>query len=96
MAGNVGEWCLNEYEKPENTDPGGDAPRVLRGGSWNYDPVLARASLRLRLNPVFRHNSCRLSCGVFVPHFTLSTVSLATEHRPTAPCMPPRSGGVEF
>ena len=34
LSGNVWEWCLNEYEKPERIQEEGDAYRVLRGGSW--------------------------------------------------------------
>lgn len=35
MCGNVWEWCLNKYGKPEDTgiDQSGDV-RVLRGGAW--------------------------------------------------------------
>ena len=31
MAGNVWEWCLNQYDEPGDTDPGGDGRRVVRG-----------------------------------------------------------------
>jgi len=46
MSGNVWEWCLNEYKIPANTQEGGNESRVLRGGSWHYDPDLAAASFR--------------------------------------------------
>ncbi len=33
MSGNVSEWCLTQYEA-HNNQLGGQAVRVLRGGSW--------------------------------------------------------------
>jgi formylglycine-generating enzyme required for sulfatase activity len=57
LTGNVWEWCLNEYDNPEKTDPGGNADRVLRGGSWGDNPVNARASFRLGFDPDGRLNS---------------------------------------
>jgi formylglycine-generating enzyme required for sulfatase activity len=55
MAGNVWEWCLNEYETPANTRLDGDASRVLRGGSWlNYGGLIARAVCRFRGLPNYR------------------------------------------
>ena len=41
MSGNVWEWCLNKYDKPEDTDiDESNAMRVLRGGSWNDNLAL--------------------------------------------------------
>ncbi|QTR49569.1 SUMF1/EgtB/PvdO family nonheme iron enzyme [Candidatus Thiothrix anitrata] len=35
MSGNVWEWCLNQYDKPEVIEPDLSGTfRVLRGGSW--------------------------------------------------------------
>ena len=46
MAGNVWEWCLNEYENPERQGLGGDARRVVRGGSWFNHRDGARCAYR--------------------------------------------------
>jgi formylglycine-generating enzyme required for sulfatase activity len=55
MAGNVLEWCLNKYDTPEDTaiDKTKES-RVLRGGSWLFDPEDARAAYRFRNLPGFR------------------------------------------
>ena len=46
LSGNVWEWCLNQYDQPKQTKVGGEARRVLRGGSWFYDQGLARCAYR--------------------------------------------------
>ena len=51
MSGNVWEWCLNEYEKPERTQEEGDAWRVWRGGSWNSNVDDAAAPVRNWYSP---------------------------------------------
>ena len=48
MSGNVWEWCLNEYDKPDRFQEEGDANRVVRGGSCHYNVDLASALARFR------------------------------------------------
>lgn len=49
MIGNVWEWTADQYEVNE-------VSRVLRGGSWSYNPDFCRAAKRYGLNPAFRVN----------------------------------------
>ncbi len=46
LAGNVWEWASSRYDQDKSG-------RVLRGGSWNYDLVFARPSVRLGSGPDF-------------------------------------------
>lgn len=55
MAGNVWEWCLNEYSAPENCQLFGNNARVVRGGSWYFYPGVARSSARYFYHPVNRN-----------------------------------------
>ncbi len=64
MSGNVWEWtqdCWNKTYSGAPTDgsawtAGDCAQRVLRGGSWNYIPIDARATNRSRHGTAFRFN----------------------------------------
>ncbi len=47
LAGNACEWCLNRFDKPGDVTTGGDARRVVRGGSWRYDRGVARCACRV-------------------------------------------------
>jgi len=69
LAGNVWEWCLNEYGNPDRTEPGGDVPRALRGGSWDFNPELARASGRDGSDPGNSNNNIgfRVMCSSPMP-----------------------------
>jgi formylglycine-generating enzyme required for sulfatase activity/type II secretory pathway pseudopilin PulG len=64
LSGNVWEWCWDGYGDYPQTDkvavsnPKGNSEgfnRVLRGGSWNYNPVGCRAADRLRFDPFVRN-----------------------------------------
>lgn len=66
MAGNVWEWVEDAYHgsyrgaaADGSARPGPpDAPRVIRGGSWDDFPRLARAAARRRVSP--RRNDATL------------------------------------
>ncbi|MGF1520661.1 MAG: formylglycine-generating enzyme family protein, partial [Nodosilinea sp.] len=65
MHGNVWEWCQDHwYDNYEGapTDgsawvEGGDSKRrILRGGSWNYDPWICRSASRDYFEPDNRYD----------------------------------------
>ncbi len=63
MHRNIWEWCQDNWHKNYNNAPpdgspwedGGSVARMLRGGSWNYDPDDARSSVRYYSHPVSRN-----------------------------------------
>jgi hypothetical protein len=57
MSGNVWEWCLNEYNKPEKIALSDSDIRVVRGGSWFDSQDDARASYRNSDYPYYRFNN---------------------------------------
>ena len=65
MAGNVWEFCLNEFDWPRQTLVMGKVNRVLRGGSFNDGPDLTRAADRYDIHPSLRNLivGFRVSCA---------------------------------
>lgn len=57
LAGNVWEWCLNDYDHPEDCSFAEHEHqfRVLRGGAWSGSWLDARCSYRYRRNPSYRN-----------------------------------------
>lgn len=57
LAGNVSEWCLNCFQKPDWIDFDGRASRVVRGGSWTSVSWHCSADDRNDYYPDDRKNS---------------------------------------
>ena len=61
MHGNVWEWCSDWYDEKlsggtDPVGPDGGSFRVLRGGSWWFDPGLCRSAYRFDVDPWLRGN----------------------------------------
>jgi formylglycine-generating enzyme required for sulfatase activity len=54
LVGNMWEWCADRWDPPLDTDLSGDYLRVVRGGSWNDHPEMARCRNRFRDEPDYR------------------------------------------
>ncbi len=71
MVGNVWEWVEECYHDSYQGAPGDGAAwtsgdcsrRVVRGGSWNYDPGFLRSAVRGGYSTVFRLNSLGFRVG---------------------------------
>jgi formylglycine-generating enzyme required for sulfatase activity len=74
MHGNVFEWCQDHWhdnydDAPENGSPwltdNVEANRIIRGGSWNYDPRYCRSAYRSTDDPADRNYiiGFRLACA---------------------------------
>jgi hypothetical protein len=88
LAGNVWEWCLNEYGEPDNTLLSGDESRVLRGGSWNNKPRNCRAANRNNNPPDNRNNNIgfRVCCGAHIVIIPGRRPRRRRKFRPTTVC----------
>ena len=68
-AGNVSEWCRDNYRNPADLGLGGDARRVVRGGSWDSNRRGARCASRLNIYPSIRNSYLGFRCVVVSPFF---------------------------
>ncbi len=68
MGGNVWEWCHDWHKNLSSTavtDPWGSSGstwRVIRGGSWQYDPIALRAANRAMNKPSLRTSYIGFRC----------------------------------
>ncbi|MEH2291966.1 caspase, EACC1-associated type [Nostoc sp.] len=74
MHGNISEWCQDAWHENYNGAPtdGSDwmsdnDNRLLRGGSWSYDPGYCRSAGRLRYARVVRYDNVGFRVVVAAP-----------------------------
>jgi formylglycine-generating enzyme required for sulfatase activity len=65
VAGNLWEWCLNDYQNPEIFNGyGNEETKVLRGGSFFNGQLSAAASFRNTYDPNLRYDYIGLRLAV--------------------------------
>ena len=71
MSGNVWEWCQDRWHGDYKGAPadgsaweGEGGSRVVRGGSWSYDPRLCRVAYRYFLDPALRNGIVGFRLGL--------------------------------
>lgn len=64
LAGNVWQWCFNEYDHPRQAQLSSSTRRMVRGGSWIHEPGNARCGFRFGSDPSLRNSylGLRLVC----------------------------------
>jgi serine/threonine protein kinase/class 3 adenylate cyclase len=68
--GNVWEWCsdwFEEYQEEPLTDPPGPPTgefKIIRGGSWDDHPRIARLSVRSWRRPEYHSPACGFRCSL--------------------------------
>ncbi len=67
MAGNVWEWCLNDFKNKVDNSNNHANNRVLRGGAWiSFNEALFRCGYRSAVNPSFSDNNYGFRVSRFI------------------------------
>ena len=91
VHGNVWEWCEDVWHDDYNDAPSngsawlqdGDADRrVVRGGSWNYDPAALRSAFRGRAEPGDRSSKLGFRVGRTLTPKIFTSLSLGSRAKP--------------